>query len=825
MLRATPPGEDGAPGRGGNGAAFNPPPGEDGLAYPTSQIENEAQATAHGDAIVHENGDDDDSFNQKPTDHQFLEIVSEATSQAQLYSNEQNRASWQRTYRAFLQQHFDGSKYHHKDYANRSRLFIPKTRAAVRKDMAAVAASLFGSIDAINCMAGNEGDAKQRAAAALIQEVVNYRTDRSNTQASLPWFYIAMGARQNSLLTGFCISKQSWKLELQREGTETYTDKATGIEMQRDVWKPFIDRPDSVLIAPENIDIDPAADWTNPAQDSAYLIIKWPTRLDEIRRRQRDPRNPWAQFDVTTLRSGSSSAKTDPASIRRAREGGKDRLDETSTGSDEFGIIWVYETYVRTAGEDWTFFSIEDRHMLTEPKPVREVYPEQMGQRPITFGYGAFEAHRLFPMSPAESWQPLQQESNDIRNLSLDSLKQNIMPVSKVVRGKNVDLEQLRRRGQGSSIMVTNKDDVTWEKVQDLTGSVQQMSQKIDLEFDDLAGVQNYGNIDANNNVGKTLGGLKLAAGAANAVQEFDIRIWIETWVEPTLGQLVRAIQYYESDEIILGICGEKANLFQKYGVNKIDDDLMEQQVTMRVNIGLGSGDPSQRLAKFQSAISVALPLLQLSPAFQKGEKQIDEEAVMSEVFGAAGYRDGGKRFIKEGTPQGPNPQADATTDKLKSEAEKNRALGKKALLDALSEAAKVGLDVKRIALEEAAHDFDRDHKHMEQVGKASDLGFSHAEKVLAIQNVAKGLAPDGSPIDTPEEEAQVAQIKAEQGMGGDTGAAPPPIGEAPPLPAPPPGAGGEQGEAAAPKPKRRTINITQRGPDGRASAFEVMEH
>ena len=56
--------------------------------------------------------------------------------------------------------------------------------------------------------------------------------------------------------------------------------------------------------------------------------------------------------------------------------------------------------------------------------------------------------------------------------------------------------------------------------------------------------------------------------------------------------------------------------------------------------VGLGAGDPQQRLAKFASAMSVAGPLLQQSPAFQSGEKQVDDEAVMEEVFGAAGYRE-----------------------------------------------------------------------------------------------------------------------------------------------------------------------------------------
>lgn len=870
MLRTTPPGEDdvrsGANGPEGDrvsGIGSFRAPRDKVLAPEYDEIENAANEDVGGDVDL----DDDEDFNEKPSDAEFLQMVAEAASQGSFYSNQVNRKSWERSYLAYHQQHFNSSKYLSKDFNNRSKLFIPKTRGAIRKDMAAVAASLFGSLDAINCMAGNEGDPKQRASAAVMQELVNYRTDRSNTQASIPWWHIAMGARQTSLLTGFCVSKQSWKLELKRVGEEEYDDEDTGEKMMRDVWKPKIDRPDITLFPPECVDIDPAADWTNPAQDAAYLILKYPMRIDEIRRKQRDPRMPWKDIDENILRAAGDGSKTDAAAIRRAREQGLDRYDETQTGPN-FDIIWVWETYIRTAGEDWTFMSIGSQHLLTDPKPVEEVYPEQMGMRPVVFGYGAFDAFRIFPMSSAESWQELQQESNDIRNLSLDSLKQNIMPVTKVVRGRNVDLEQLKRRGQGSSIMVTNKDDVTWEKVADLSSSVTAMTQKLDLEFDDLAGQQNYGTVDSNNSLGKTLGGLKLAAGAANAVQEFDIRVWIETYVEPVLTQVIRLEQYYESDPVVLGLCGDRAQLMTKFGVDQIDDELLESNVTMRVNIGLGAGDPQQRLAKFQSAIQVALPLLQLDPDFMQGKKKINSEAVMSEVFGAAGYRDGGKRFVMDGAPpaqQGPTPLDQAQTAKLMSETEKNKALAKKALLDALAGAAKVGIDVRALALAEAQHDFDRGHKHIEQLGKAADMGFTHAEKLRAIQNVAKGLAPDGTAIDTPEEEAQVAQIKAEQG-GGQPDAGAMPGAMPPPLPSPSdaivppadsPGAGnsglspedmsthgvpagnaGEQRQADsaelaanmdrsakdAPKPRKRKVTIAKRGPDGRASEFHIEE-
>ena len=762
-MRITPPGEDGAPGRGGNGAGRRKPSGEDGVNFPKAgasspdEIENAAQRATGAGYDVDDNESDEDSFNEKPTNAQFLAMVSEADSQASFYAQQVNRRSWERVYKAFHQEHFSGSKYTTDDYKNRSRLFIPKTRSAVRKDLASVAASLFGSIDAVNCMPGNEADKQQAASAAVVQELVNYRTDRSSGKASIPWFHVAMGARQTSLLTGFCISKQSWKLELKRQGSEKFKDDPDDPdeeEKERDVWVPYIDRPDVQLIPPENCIIDPSADWTNPAQDAAYVLIKWPMRIDEIRRKQKDPRKPWKALPESVLKNAGEGAKMEAAAIRRAREQGIDRFDESQTG-DHFDIIWVWETFIRTAGEDWCFLSVGDQHMLTNPAPVSEVYPEQFGERPLSFGYGAFEAFRIFPMSPAESWQMLQQETNDLRNLALDAIKQNVMPVTKVVRGRNVDLDQLKRRGQGTAIMVTAATDVTWEKVPDVSQSVAEMSQTLNVEFDDLAGQQNYGSVQDNNQLGKTLGGLKLAAGSANSVQEFDIRIWIETWCEHCLSQVVRLEQYYESDPVVLGLCGDRAQLMEKYGVSQINNELLENSVTIRVNIGLGAGDPQQRLAKFQSAVNVALPLLEKSTEFQNGSMTMDAEAVMQEVFGAAGYRDGGKRFIKQGPPNPSNPIGPAQIAKLQSETEKNKAMAKAGIITALAQAAKVGLGQKE--LEDAYVDaqFAREQAHRDQVGRALDLGHKHGHAMRqAMQppvdpndpNAAIGLAPGGAP-------------------------------------------------------------------------------
>jgi len=846
MLRATPPGEDGV-------LKSGPTPSDNIIGRASRAVALAEEG--HGEAGM-PFAEDEVPFDEVPTDDEFLQMVYEADAQSLQYINQVNRDQWERGYRAYHQEHFSESKYRTRDYQNRSKLFVPKTRTSVRKDMAATAASLFGSIDAVNCMAGNEGDPRQRGSAAVIKELVNYRTDRATGKASIPWFHVALGARQTSLITGICLSKQSWKLELRRSGTEKFRDDDEDPdeeEKERDVWEPDVDRPESELIPPENFVIDPAADWRNPAQDAAYTILKYPMRLDEIRRRQRDPRNPWKYIDENTLKSSGEGAQQQMEAIRRAREQGLDRFDNTQT-TRHFDVIWVWETFMRVAGEDWTFVSIGNKHMLTDPRPVREVYPEQFGERPLVLGYGSLEAFRIFPMSNVESWQMLQQEANDIRNLSLDALKQNIMPVTKVVRGRNVDLDQLKRRGQGSSILVTDKDDVTWEQTPTFPQAVVTMTEKLDIEFDDLAGQQNYGTVQNNNNLGKTLGGLKLAAGAANAVQEYDIRIWIETWCEPVLTQIVRLEQFYESDPVILGICGERAKLFEKHGINKIDDELLENNVTVRVNVGLGAGDPEQRLAKFNSATQIALPLLELSPEFKTGKKVMDYEAVMEEVYGAAGYRDGGRRFVKDGQQSGPSPEQDATVDKLKSDAEKNRSMGKAAIVNALSNAAKVGIAISMEERQKILDLFDMHYRHVDQMGSALDLGHSHGHAIADRQNAAKGLNPDGTPMLPPPGQSPAGGGAEGGGPPGDStgvvaggGAGPPPenpgagnAGVAPQdlgkhgVPAGDAGQQIMQDQAATQaglekglkKPARkRTVAITKRGADGRAAAFEVTEH
>lgn len=701
----------------------------------------------------------------------YLHLVSLAQQQANLYIQQVNRRFWTRSYRAFHNQHFEGSKYGHRDWAQRSKIFRAKTRSAVRKDGAAVASSLFGTVDAITCSPGNESDANQRAAASLMQELVNYRTDRTSGRDAIPWMLTAMGARQDAVLTGICVTKQYWKLQLRKSHDEPHTwrdeqgedqqyldaDPETGDTKPatRAVFVPDVDRPDVMLFPPENVMIDPAAEWTNPSQTAAYLVLKHPCRIDDVRKNEDDPRNPWHKLGADVLKSNAETMKFDSAAIRRAREFGLDRFDETMN-SAEFDVVWVYENFFRVNGEDMCFFSLGDKHYLTDPKPVREVYPEQDGDRPVVFGYGAMESHRIFPMSAVESWQQTQQEINDVANLFLDTLKLGIAPITKVRRGRNIDLDAVHRRGPNSHVLVQAADDVTFEPSPPIPGAVQMAMEKLDVDMDDLAGQFNSGTVQTNRSLNDTVGGLQLVAGAANAVQEFDIRLWLETWCEPVLAQIVKLEQFYESNAIILGLCGERAQLVQKHGVDQITDDLLAHQVTIRVNAGLGAGDPRQRLQKFQMANAVAMPILAQCREFQKGEIGPNIEEIMNECYGAVGYRDGGKRFIKTFPPEQPGPQQGLMIQKLQAEIERMRNQGKGALMTGLAAVKKADLGDKVLEADQVNSllqhltgltEADRAHHHktMDRHVKAFDLGHRHANELADRLSPPPGAGGAGS--------------------------------------------------------------------------------
>lgn len=738
-------------------------PGEDGFAKQDQNLYARTQAAATGSAPR----DEDKAAAEGEIN--WLKLVAEAEAQGGQFAQDQIKGAWDASYKAFHNQHIAGSKYRSKDYSGRSKLFRPKTRSAVRKANAAAAAALFATMDTVSCSPGNESDPIQQASAALMQELINYRTDRTSGRASIPWFRVAIGAHQDTLIMSACLSKQYWKLELEAETTEEpmmspnglpILDGETGQPAMRQVktYKPSVDRPDIATIPLENAIIDSAASWLDPIQSAAYFIVKYPMRINEIRKKQNDPRNPWKHVDVSVLKSSGSDQKLRAAGTRSARERGLDRMDPSSTGTGEFEIIWVYEVFMRVGEEDVCFYSAGSKAYLTDPKPVKEVYPEQGGERPYVLGLGSLEAHRIFPMSHVESWQPLQQEINDLANLRLDQVKQSVSPITFVKRGRQVDLGAIQRRGPNTTILRTDKDDIEFDRPPEVPSSAYAEMERLNVDFDDQAGQFNSGSVQTNRSLNETVGGLKMISSAANTVQEFDLRTWVETWVEPVLGQIVKLEQYYESDKVVLGLCGERAELLQKHGVNEINNDLLDQQISLRVDVGLGASNPQTKLQNFAGALQISKTVWEGHPQVASGEYVPNVEAITDEIFSLAGHRDGAKRFITKGQPKGPPPQAQAMVEKLLSEVAKNKSTADLNKAKAIETGVRAKMDFAGLV-----HGQQMDRAKMVHQVRSEREGFLHSKENVAEDRKLKAKQIEGKALPAPQQEQP-----QEQEPGGD---------------------------------------------------------
>lgn len=592
------------------------------------------------------------------TQGQLLMLLAEGEQQSKRFNQTYLAAARERSYKAYRNEHFAQSKYATKRWEGRSRLFKPKTRAFVKKSMSAAANALFSTQDVVHIEPADNSNPQQVASAALKQELINYRLDRTNVRNGIPWFQVSMGAHMDALITGVCAAKTYWKFREMTapKGGGGAAIAGTDSPEAKNPARIVFDRPDILNIAPENVLFDPNCEWTRPAQSSSYLILRFPMPIHEVEDMMSASggSNPtWLDVPREVLAAGAANPD-DTQGTRNARTGGADPVNVTQASS--YKPIWVYENFLRLKGEDWTFWTIGTSRLLSEPKPTREVYPHLFGERPVTIGVGALETYRPLPMSPVEALQPLQQEANDLTNLRLDHTKLTIMPLAKVRRGRQVDIDAVQRRSPDSVLMLNDLEDVDWDRPPTTPMDAFQETSILNNDFDELGGSFSQSSVQSNRQLNETVGGMKLMAGAANAVTEFDLRVWVETFIEPVLWQLVKLEEFYEDDAKVLAMAGNKADLIQKYGIDEITDQLLMDDVTIRVSVGVGSSDPMQGLEKFQMAAGITGQVL--APFIQAGKIDVvpNTKAIVDEVFGKAGFKNAGDRFFTVLSDQPPAP-------------------------------------------------------------------------------------------------------------------------------------------------------------------------
>ena len=95
-------------------------------------------------------------------DKNWLKIAQESFTDSNSYFDANIRSSIEQALRLVQGKHPTNSKYLSDSYKGRSRIFRPKTRAALRKNEAVLASALFSNEDVLNITAYNENEETHR---------------------------------------------------------------------------------------------------------------------------------------------------------------------------------------------------------------------------------------------------------------------------------------------------------------------------------------------------------------------------------------------------------------------------------------------------------------------------------------------------------------------------------------------------------------------------------------------------------------------------------------------------------------------------------------
>ena len=566
----------------------------------------------------------------------FLQLAKDAYSSSTSYVDSNYRKKWEDAISMFQSRHPADSKYNSESYAHRSKLFRPKSRSMVRKHEASTAAAFFSNVDVISTDATDDGNPAQVASAEVMKQLLNYRLTKT-----IPWFQTIVGGIQDAMSVGVVCSYQYWKYRksvkivsagFDEYGEQVYAEQAEVIE----------DEPCIELMPIENIRIDPGASWIDPIGTSPYVIRMIPMYMIDVRSMMESDDDKTGQQKWRTLTDGEiRSAMSQPYdSTRQVREGKRqDSKSNENAPLTDFEIVWVHENFMRIDGGEIVFYTLGTEYMLTDPKPLKEVYFH--GERPIVMGCAAIEAHKVMPESPVMMGEQLQREANEIVNQRMDNVKLVLNKRFVAKRGAQVDLKSLVRNVAGSITLANDPiGDIREIQFQDVTSSSYAEQDRLNVDYDELTGNFSQGSVMTNRKMGETVGGMGMISGAANQITEYTIRTFTETWVEPVIRQLVKLEQAYETDTVILALAASRAKLLQKFGIDQVTDELLNQELTLTVNVGMGATDPGQKLGRFLGAIRSYAEISQLAPP------NIDLGEVGKEIFGLAGYKDG-RRFMQ----------------------------------------------------------------------------------------------------------------------------------------------------------------------------------
>jgi hypothetical protein len=602
----------------------------------------------------------------------WLRRAQKAYQSSTTYVDANYRKSWEDSIRAFNNQHSTDSKYNSPAYDKRSRLFRPKTRTIIRKNEAAAAAAFFSSMDVTSILPVDPNNQAEIASAAIMKELLQVRLTKT-----IPWYQLLLGGIQDAQTTGVACAHVYWNYEEvnpintglnavetlkeeKQEASEEYpvqsalpkgamqaseggdlVDQAMPEAVVVVQTEPQIlkDQPAIDLIPIENLRIDPGANWTDPINTSPYVIHLIPMYAMDVKEKMKS--GEWKQVADGMLQA-ATEITPDSTRITRNKNMDDPYAADIRDVSD-YEIVWVQRHIHKHNAEDWEFYTLGDIAMLTEATPLKNsVFT---GKRPYVMGCCNIETHKVMPSSIPQLSKGLQDETNEVANQRIDNVKFVLNKKWFVKRGKEADVQGLLRNVPGGVVMLDDPDtdvkEVNWP---DVTASSFQEHSALSMEMDELLGNFNPASLMIAGAANSPAKNMAMLSNSQGTLTEYLLRTYVETFVQPVLRMLMLLEQKYETDQTILAVAGKRAQLFQRFGIDRITDQLLENELTLNVNVGMGATDPAAKLNKFIAGITAYTAIM------SRTVPGLNVQEVGKEIFGHLGYADG-TRFTTNDNP------------------------------------------------------------------------------------------------------------------------------------------------------------------------------
>ena len=301
------------------------------------------------------------------------------------------------------------NKQTNKNYSGLANLFIPEPYRIVRKKTA----KLANAIKKIKVTAESENDVQS---SKVNTHLLNFLRRKLN------WFLTERSAIQEARIVGLAWLKVTWLIDKEEE------DKP---------WKGFdvsMETADKVLLAPGTTMLDVFEGRIK------WLVHEYEMDLASLRK------NPNYSEEALNILEARAGSKIEESSLAQARE--------MFQSAQKKGIkkkahkIQEYWGKYEVKGEERDYLCVvADEAIVLRKKenPYQEVLDNPVPFVPIVANLVGNEMYPVGDLEPAES---LFNELNDTRNQRMDTVTLNIDPAKEIVRGANIDKNQLvARRG------------------------------------------------------------------------------------------------------------------------------------------------------------------------------------------------------------------------------------------------------------------------------------------------------------------------------------------------------------------------------------------